>query len=187
MGLIKQIFGAFGPTRKAVAPYQVTSNISPQENYAGYTTTPHVPWSQGDYVPDPYRLHAPFQVEREKEYLTTNTGRHFFDEGDPNLLRVPRQPLQEYFDQKKELPPVQVFAPAHGVFVPPQIRHSGWAQSFVPPLGRRAAISGAAPVQLLSTPIMNVSKVTSFDAKRAPISGARAPKPKKSGVTSGSK
>jgi hypothetical protein len=187
MGLLKQILGAFGPVRKSVAPYQQTSNIPPQENYAGYTSVPHVPWSQGDYVPDPYRLHAPFQTIREREQYVSAGGRHFFDEGDPNLLRVPRQPLQEYFDQKKELPPLQIFAPAHGVIVPRKIRQKGWSQAFVPPLGRRAAISGAAPTWLLSTPIMNVEKVTSFDAKRAPITGAKAPKPKKSGVTSGSK
>jgi hypothetical protein len=181
MGLLKQILGAFGPTRRSVAPYQQTSNISPQENYAGYTSVPHVPWSQGDYNPDAYRLHAPFQLEREKDQLVTAAGRHFFDEGDPNLLRVPRQPTQEYFDQKKELPPLQIFAPAHGVQVPVAHMKSGWEQSFVPQFGRRATVSGAAPVWLLSTPIMNVERAASFDSKRAPISGAKAPKQKKSG------
>jgi hypothetical protein len=187
MGLLKQILGAFGPPRKSVAPYQVTSNIPPQENYAGYTQLPYVPWSQGDYVPDPNRLHAPFQVEREREFLITNGGKHYFDEGDPALQRIPDQPLQQYFNQKKELDPVRVFAPAHGVVVPKHPRQRGWSQAFVPQVGRRAAVSGAAPVWLLSTPIMNVEKVSSFDAKRAPITGAKAPKPKKSGVTSGNK
>jgi hypothetical protein len=181
MGLLKQILGAFGTTRKSAAPYQVTSNIPPQENYAGYTSVPHVPWSQGDYAPDAYRLHAPFQLEREKEQLVTAAGRHFFDEGDPNLLRIPDQPLQQYWNEKKELSPLQIFAPAHGVFVPKHPRQHGWAQSFVPQVGRRAAVSGAAPVWLLSTPIMNVERASSFDGKRAPITGAKAPKPKKGG------
>jgi len=183
MGFLKQLLGAFGPTRRAAAPYQVTSNISPQENYAGYTTVPHVPWSQGDYVPDPYRLHAPFQTEREQIQIVTQDGRHFFDEGDPNLLRVPDQPLQQYWNEKKELPPLQIFAPAHGVIVPKHPSQRGWSQQFVQLAGRRPAVSGAAPPWLLSTPIMNVESVSSFDAKRAPISGAKAPKPKKSGVT----
>ncbi len=187
MGLLKQILGAFGPVRKSVAPYQQTSNIPPQENYAGYTSVPYVPWSQGDYVPDPYRLHAPFQTIRENKVYISAGGKHYFDEGDPNLLRVPRQPTQEYFDQKKELPPLQIFAPAHGVQVPVAHMKRGWYQAQVPSFGRRAAISGQAPVWLLSTPIMNVEKVTSFDAKRAPISGAKAPKPKKGVPISGNK
>jgi hypothetical protein len=181
MGLLDFLFGSRSG-RKSVAPYQVTSNIPPQENYAGYTTVPYVPWSQGDYVPDPYRMHAPFQVERGNKSLVTNAGVHWFDEGDPNLLRVPDQPGQQYFNQKKELPPLRIFAPAHGVFVPRKKRQSGWMQTFVPDAGRRAVVSGVAPVWLLSTPITNVSKTTSFDSKRAPIANARAPKPKKGGM-----
>lgn len=181
MGFLKQLLGAFGPTRRAAAPYQVTSNIPPQENYAGYTTVPHVPWSQGDYVPDPYRLHAPFQTEREWIQYVDTDGRHFFDEGDPNLIRVPDQPLQQYWNEKKELPALQIFAPAHGVVVPVARMQHGWEQAYVPQFGRRAAVSGAAPPWLLSTPIMDASKTTGVDSKRAPIVGAKAPKPKKGG------
>lgn len=180
MGILHKIFGH---KRKAVAPFQVTSNISPQENYAGYTQLPNIPGmgSLGDYRPDPNRLHAPFTVQRGKDRLITNGGIHMYDEGDPNLLRVPDQPLQQYFNQRKSLPPRDIQVPAHGVVVPVSYMKRGAVQPFVPSFGRRQTISGVAPISLLSQPIsaVSVNKTTSFDAKRAPMIGAKAPKAKK--------
>jgi hypothetical protein len=179
MGFLHKLFGF---KKKAVAPFQVTSNISPQENYAGYTQLPNIPGmgSLGDYRPDPNRLHAPFQVERGGRKLVTNGGVHIFDQGDPNLLRVPDQPLQQYFNEKKSLPPRDVQVPAHGVVVPVAMMKRGHSQTFVPEFGRRSVVSGVSPVTLLSTPINVSVRQTSFDGStRAPITGAKAPKAKK--------
>lgn len=184
MGLLKMLFG--GQQRKSVAPFQQTSNIPPQENYAGYTSLPNLPMSRGDWVPDPYRMHAPFQIERGNRDLVTGAGVHRFNQGDTSVERVPDQPLQQYFNQKKELSPLRIFAPAHGVFVPTHahIRKAGFMGQFVPQQeAPRPPISGVSPVTLLSTPInqyTNKRNVQTQQNVRAPIKGAKAPKPKRS-------
>ncbi|SRR6266849_424381 len=179
MGILHMLFGY---KKKAVAPYQTTSNLPFQENYAGYTQLPNLPQgSLGDYRPDPNRLHAPFPTQRGKDRLITNAGVHFFPGSDPAVENNPRSPLQEYFDEKKMLPPVIPAVPAHGVFAPRAYMQRGSYQQFVPEAGRRAAISAVAPVQHLSTPINVFTRqaATSFDTVRGPITGAKAPKAKK--------
>lgn len=181
MGILQSLISLITPPRKKpVAPFQVTSAIPPQENYAGYTTLPNLPMgSEGDFVPDPYRLHAPFQVERENRYVIAGGEKHFFDEGDPSIIRIPDQDLQSYFNQKKTVDPQVILVPANGVFVPDAEMQPGYKQQFVPSEGMREDISGAAPHAYLSQPIMNVTKIDGNSGKRAPIVGAKAPKPKK--------
>lgn len=184
MGTLQQIIQRLlngGVARdKAAAPYQQTSNISPQENYAGYTQLPGLSnmSSAGDYYPDPNRLHAPFQVERGRFKLVNNYGVHLFDAGDESIIEVPTQPLQQYFNEVEELPPVVPTIPAHGVFVPTALFQRGYAQTFVPSFGMRPSVFGATPAVLLSHPI-NVRTVVEGTDKRASLTGARAHAPKR--------
>jgi len=179
MGILHWIFGY---KKKAVAPFQTTENIPPHENYAGYTQLPNLHMgSMGDYRPDPQRLHAPFPVLRGRRKLVTNAGTHLYPASDPVVQNIPRSPLQEYFDEKKMLPPVVSAAPAHGVFAPNAYMQRGHYQQFVPSFGRRHTISAVAPNQMLSVPINSQTRqvATSFDGVRSPITGAKAPKAKK--------
>jgi hypothetical protein len=175
MGIIQSLLGLLAPPRKkAAAPFQQTSSIGPQENYAGYTSVPNLPMgSRGDFVPDPYRLHAPFQIERSDIQYIDETGRVFFDNGNDQVLRIPDQPLQQYFNQKKVLDSVVVAVPAHGVVVPTHPIQRGWFQQVVPEFGMRVDVIGATPAVQLSRPIAVVSNITD-GGTRAPISGAKA-------------
>lgn len=123
------------------------------------------------WEPNPFRLHAPPSVTKPKrEHVPVIWAR---DEAAPSLQRVSDQPLQQYWNQKKEIPVPPALAPAHGVVVPTAYMKAGWAQSFVPTFGRRHAVSGASPALQLSRPI--VSKTYQDIGARSPIKG-KAPK-----------
>jgi hypothetical protein len=183
VGILQSLRAAFsGPSKKAVAPYQVTSNIAPQENYAGYESYPGLVMSPSDYAANPYRLHAPFQVERSKNRLVNNAGVHLFDGDDRAILNIPDSDLQRYFQQQTELAVPSAHVPAHGVFVPSAYLptrnfYHGWSQAYVPQEGMRVAISANSPRVLLSTPISSKQFVN--EGKRAPLSLARAHAPKR--------
>jgi hypothetical protein len=161
--------------RLSVAPFVPTANISPQENYAGYTALPNLPMgTAGDYTPNQFRLHAPFVIEREREFLVTNAGKHFFDAGDETVIRIPDQPLQQHFNQKRVLEPQIVLAPDNGVIVPQAVYKAGFMQQFIPSdCMMHHPISGASPAVPLSVPIQNGPRTLETN-KRAPISGAKA-------------
>ncbi len=185
MSILHQLIGWLMPggaavRNKGAAPYQVTSAISPQENYAGYTQLPNLgdQGSMGDYTPDPNRLHAPFQIERGQNKLINQGGVHWFDAGDETIIEIPDQALQQYFNQGKEVAAIPQYVPANGVFSPTAMYQRGYFQSYVPEFGERLPIVATAPVQLLSHPIAVRSMPPEQD-KRANLSGARAHAPKK--------
>lgn len=175
MSILQSLFGV---RKKPAAPFQVTSNIPPQENYAGYTNLPNLPMGDIDAAyHNEYRMHSPFQTEREKQQLITAAGVHFFDGADTSIDRVPDQALQQYLNQVKEVPAKPVYVPAHGVIVPEKLRQRGWAQAFVPLAGRRIDLQAASPQVFLSVPLR--VGVPTDGGKRSPIKSAKAPKPKR--------
>lgn len=175
MGILQKLVqGMAGRSRKA----PMLSNVPPQENYNEYTHLPNLPMgTDGDYRPNPYRMHAPFVPLRGKEKLINNAGVHYFDEADQNVLRVPDQELQRRWNEKKPLPPVEILVPAHGVVVPTAQYQRGHYQAFVPDPGMRPVLSGVAPVVPLSTPLQVRQGVE--ETRRKPIKG-QAPKVKRS-------
>lgn len=178
MGILNFLQAAIRP-KKAVAPYQVTSNIPPQENYAGYTNVPGLPQSPrgGDFQLDPLRLHAPFQIERNNGSRIDQTGIHYFDTANPDVVREPDQAYQQQFNQKKALDPIVPMVPGAGVFVPTAVYQRGWKQMFVASESMRALDIGISPPPRLSTPL-RVTSITD-GGRRAPISKARAHAPKR--------
>jgi hypothetical protein len=149
--------------------YTPTANIHPQENYDAYS---HLPGTAlgGDYRPNRYRKHAPFAA-RLSEFAMQ-------DEGNTYIERVPNAPLQSHFNEKMALPPVDVFVPAHGVQVPTPTMKRGWNQTFIQEETPHQNLIGFAPPPQLSKPIRVRTIETTV---RAPITGARAPKPKRGG------
>jgi hypothetical protein len=125
---------------------------------------------EGDYHPNPNRLHAPYPLFK--------TSMDHLDEGsaDPNIHRYPDTPSTQYFKETKDIPRDPVKVPAHGVFVPDQLRGLGWKQGFVPSKSRRAAMMASAPPPMLDRPIVEVTTTTGIQNKRTPVR-LKAPKP----------
>jgi hypothetical protein len=166
----------------------LVSAIPPQENYDKAYGHPPMSLFTGGYIPNPFRMHAPFPVERDKDRLVTNTGITTFAY-DPSIQRVTDNSLQQYFNQKSTLPSQDVAVPAHGVFVQKTLRdcvdHDKYS-GFVPPDTRGDVKPSHSPTVLLSTPInvttnqvanpdllaSNVSspplKIVSYDNRKVP-------------------
>lgn len=116
---------------------------------------------------------APTQT-RQRETL--------YDAANPNVLRIPDQPLQQYFNQREVLelvPTVTQYQHSVQCQIYP-VQH-GWGQAFVPEPGMHANQVGTSPPLLLSKPINSVTKTGMVDSKRAPLTGAKAPKRKRTG------
>lgn len=139
----------------AVPTQPIVSAIPPQENYDKVYGHPPMSLFTGGYIPDPFRKHAPFPIERGRDRFVTNTGIHNFVY-EPGLQRVPDSALQQQFNQKMILPTVDVGVPAHGVFVQQTqrdcVEHAKYGGN-VPQDTRGEVTPSHSPVVLLSTPI----------------------------------
>jgi len=171
MGRLLSAIGGRWRSRNVAPP--ALSNISPQENYDNVYVHPDMHQFTGGYIPNPYRLHSPFPAERDTDIVVTDTGKTRFAY-EPNIQRIPDTALQQQFNQKKLLPPVDVGVPANGVFVSNPQRTYGYMQGFVPQDTMRETVAGHAPVVLLSTPINVLTNqinknLASMDTGRAPL------------------
>jgi hypothetical protein len=151
-----------------------SSYTAPQENYDSYSNLPNPgPNLQGDYKPNPYRVHGPFSALKNWWFRQ--------NQADPTLERTPDVELYTYMKTGVELPYIPEYQPAHGVQVPDPnaLFNVGWKQQEVPQDARRDTILNAAsPAPLLSQPIRVKTFESSTVGKRQPLK-ARAPKPVK--------
>lgn len=132
---------------------------------------------------NPFRLHAPPIPLLPEETVVRQ------DAGNAGVQRIPDQGLQQYWNQKKEIPVPPALAPAHGVGVPtvysssatdmvPGYGHAycyGWSQRHVPSTGRREHLLTAMPGIPLKKEKTKLTDASQSSSTRAPILG-KAPK-----------
>jgi hypothetical protein len=170
-------------TNSALIPQDDNTNsfLSGHENFYTYSQLPNIlgPMNTTVDYDNPQSVHAPFIVERNKEYYVSGAGKHYFDGADPSIERIPRSELQVQFDTKKEVPSFSTgLIPASGVEVPSRSYNYGsWHQAFVAWSGMYSPSILNAPPLLLSHPIHVTTGIVQ-DAHRQSLK-TRAPKQKR--------
>lgn len=180
-----RIFSVLGGPIRGLINTLMGKNVplEQQPPYANHYTKGYLPPFHSTHEKNPYRLHAPPVPLLPDETVAIQ------DRGDTALQRIPDQDLQRYWNEKKAIPAIPVYAPAHGVICPQAYMFDaqsavmgeevdwkpGWHQAEVPSTGRRVHLLSGSPAIPLKREKQSLQDFTQDQGSRAPIRG-KAPK-----------
>ena len=149
-----------------------------------YKPAPPINGEEYAHLPNPAEnLKGDYQVDPNRGFIPDPQFRTSLDQlnrgsGDSAIERVPIAATTEFLGEYHTVDSIDIKVPAHGVFVPNQLRGLGWKQQWIPGAERRSVYAVSAPPPMLSKPIRELTVDPGLQGKRVPVK-LKAPKPNK--------